>query len=86
MSGLLWNLFGICKPKSVDWDNAEKYSRSTTREQDRKINAYKQVDSQIKAEERMNRETDPDKQRRMQLLIDQRVYDFDFLFGPEKIK
>ena len=45
---------------------------------------YLHIQRQMAAEKRMNSETDPEIKEQMRRLIAQKVYNFDYLFGPAK--
>lgn len=56
--------------------------RTTWGEMQTIMNYNKEI-GRIKAEERMNKETDPHKKMVMKRLILKGEYNFDFIFGPE---
>lgn len=48
------------------------------------INNYIEIQKEMEAKERMEREKDPKRKEEMKRLINRKVYNFDYLFGKEK--
>lgn len=68
------------KPRSID----EKIAHAKNEQEAQALILSRALDKKYAAEERMNRETDPIKKRKMQDMITNKVYEFDIVFGPEK--
>lgn len=61
-----------------------KIMKNATRSEAMDIQNYLYIQRQMAAEKRMNSETDPEIKEQMRRLIAQKVYNFDYLFGPAK--